>query len=185
MNISSKKAQNTALLGLCLSVVFFLVTFWLGAYWSARVLSFLSWQILAGALVWLVLVIQFYQRSLAEQEKLDMSRMSKAIQQDTIFSGGADRTALFEQAQKRLAFFEKWILPISGTLIACMEIAVGLMLYRKATDIVASPKLTNPFLAAILIVLVAFISFLVSRYATGMSSEAIWRPLRAGGSYLC
>jgi len=184
MNISSKKAQNTALLGLCLSVVFFLVTFWLGAYWSARVLSFLSWQILAGALVWLVLVVQFYQRSLAEQEKLDMSRMSKAIQQDTIFSGGADRTALFEQAQKRLAFFEKWVLPISGTLIACMEIAVGLMLYRKATDIVASPKLANPFLAAILIVLVAFISFLVSRYATGMSSEAIWRPLRAGGSYL-
>ncbi len=184
MNISSKKAQNTALLGLCLSVVFFLVTFWLGAYWSARVLSFLSWQILSGALVWLVLLIQFYQRSLAEQEKLDMSRMSKAIQQDTIFSGGADRTALFEQAQKRLVFFEKWVLPIAGTLIACMEIAAGLLLYRKATDIVASPKLANPFLAAILIVLVAFISFLVSRYATGMSSETIWRPLRAGGSYL-
>ncbi|MBN2511808.1 MAG: hypothetical protein JXB18_02610 [Sedimentisphaerales bacterium] len=184
MNISSKKAQNTALLGLCLSVVFFLVTFWLGAYWSSRALSFLSWQILAGALVWLVLVIQFYQRSLAEQEKLDMSRMSKAIQQDTIFSGGADRTALFEQAQKRLAFFEKWILPISGALIAAMQITVGFLLYRKATDIVASPKLANPFLAAILIVIVAFVSFLVSRYSTGMSSEMIWRPLRAGGSYL-
>jgi hypothetical protein len=30
----------------------------------------------------------------------------------------------------------------------------------------------------------AFVSFLVSRYATGMSSRAEWKPLRAGGSFL-
>ena len=31
---------------------------------------------------------------------------------------------------------------------------------------------------------IAFLSFLFSLFATGMSSQQQWRPLRAGGSYL-
>ena len=183
MTTSSKKAQHTALLALCLSVVFFVATLVLGAAWGSMAVYVLSWQILAGAMVWGALVVQFYHRAMAEQEKLDMARMSQAVRQETIFSGGADRTALFEQAQKRLVFFEKWILPFAGIIIAAVEIVLGALLYRKISGIVEW-KLQNPLLCAVLMILVSFVSFLISRYATGMSSEAAWRPLRAGGSYL-
>jgi membrane protease subunit HflK len=182
MAVSSKKAQNTALLAFCLSVVFFAATLVLGVVWQILAVYILSMQILAGMLVWGVLVVQFYTRSRAEQEKLDMAQMSKSLRQETIFSGGADRTSLFEEAQKRLVFFEKWILPILGILIAVAEISLGLLFYRRATSIVEW-NFQNPLLCAVLVVLISFVSFLISRFATGMSAEAAWRPLRAGGSY--
>lgn len=183
MAVSSKKAQNTALLAFCLSVVFFAATFLLGVVWQILAVYILSMQILAGMLVWGVLAVQFYTRSRAEQEKLDMAQMSKSLRQETIFSGGADRTSLFEQAQKRLVFFEKWILPILSILIAVVEISLGLLMYNRVTAIVEW-KFQNPLLCLVLLVIISFISFLLSRYATGMSAEAVWRPLRAGGSYL-
>jgi regulator of protease activity HflC (stomatin/prohibitin superfamily) len=182
MAVSSKKAQNTALLAFCLAVVFFVITLLLGALWQILAVYILSLQILAGVLVWGVLVVQFYTRSKAEQEKLDMAQMSKSLRQETIFSGGADRTSLFEQAQKRLVFFEKWILPILGIIIAAVEISLGLLLYKRVTSIIEW-KFQNPLLCAVLVILLSFVSFLISRFATGMSAEAVWRPLRAGGSY--
>jgi regulator of protease activity HflC (stomatin/prohibitin superfamily) len=182
MTISSKKAQHTAMLALCLSALFFVVMLLLSAYWQILVMYMLSWQILAGCLVWGVLVVQFYHQAGAEQEKLDKTRLSKSLEQETIFSSGGARTALFEQAQKRQAFFEKWMLPILGIVIASMEIAIGFLLYRKVTGVLEW-KMQSPLLCAVLIVLISFISFLISRYATGMSCEAAWRPLRAGGSY--
>jgi regulator of protease activity HflC (stomatin/prohibitin superfamily) len=184
MAVSSKKAQNTALLAFCLSVVFFTATLLLGASWQVLAVFFLSMQILAGLLVWGVLVVQFYTRSKAEQEQLDMAQMSKALRQETIFSGGADRTSLFEQAQKRLVFFEKWVLPALSIIIAAVEITVGLLLYQQIGSSIIEWKFQNPLLCLVLVVIISFVSFLLSRYATGMSAETIWRPLRAGGSYL-
>jgi regulator of protease activity HflC (stomatin/prohibitin superfamily) len=182
MAISSKKAQHTALLALCLSIVFFLATLLLSAYWQILAVYILSWQILCGAMVWGVLVVQFYHQSAVEQENLDKARLSKSLEQETIFSGGGGRTTLFEQAHKRLAFFEKWILPSLGILIAVVEIVLGLLLYRASAG-AQDWKPQNPLLCAVLVVLISFVSFLLSRYATGMSCEPAWRPLRAGGSY--
>jgi regulator of protease activity HflC (stomatin/prohibitin superfamily) len=182
MAISSKKAQNTALWGFCLSLVFFVVSFLFGGLWGTGVLNCLAWLLLSGAMVWLLLLIQFFNRSAAEQEKLDKSRLSSALQQDTIFTGGAGRASIFEQAQRRLAFFEKWLLPSGGIVIALVEIALGLLLLQKFAGLIEW-KVQNPLLGAILMILIAFVCFLISRYATGMSSETAWRPLRAGGSY--
>lgn len=76
MNISSKRAEYVALTGLVLSIIFFLSACVIGAVSRAFAVWALSWQILAGALIWLVLVIVFHQRSLAEQEKLDMMQLA-------------------------------------------------------------------------------------------------------------
>ncbi len=39
-------------------------------------------------------------------------------------------------------------------------------------------------MASIFLTAVAFVSFLISRYATGMSAQMEWKPLKAGGSLL-
>jgi membrane protease subunit HflK len=41
----------------------------------------------------------------------------------------------------------------------------------------------QPLVCAIVATAIAFITFLMSRYATGMSAEMRWKPLRAGGSF--
>jgi regulator of protease activity HflC (stomatin/prohibitin superfamily) len=127
----------------------------------------------------------FHLRSLAEQEKLDMAQLAATEQGETIFQGGADREALLHIAQKRLEVFEKWFMPSFSILIAIYEIVIGFWLFYKVKgDSFVLGEVAKPQLAAIFMVMVAFLSFLISRYATGMSSQKNWRLLRAGGSYL-
>jgi len=183
MDVSSKRAEYVGLTGLVLSVVFFVTTWVIGAVSGSIAVSALSWQILGGGFVWLVVVIVFHQRTLAEREKLDMAQLAKTEDSETIFSYGGDRTALFAVAQKRLVILEKWFVPIFAGLIAVYQIAIGTYLFNavSGTELV---ELNLPQLAAVFMVLVAFISFLISRYATGMSNQQQWKPLRAGGSCL-
>jgi len=183
MNISSKRAEYVALTGLVLSIIFFVAGCVIGAGSRAFAVWALSWQILAGALIWLVLMIVFHQRSLAEQEKLDMMQLARTKEGDTIFQGAAEQAELFAVAQRRLVILERWFIPIFAILIACYEIVVGFYLLGKASEGVAR-QLNHPQLAAVFMVVIAFISFLISRYAGGMSTQEQWKPLRAGGSYL-
>jgi len=48
----------------------------------------------------------------------------------------------------------------------------------------AAVEQKQPLVCAVYMAAIAFVSFLISRYATGMSAQAQWRPLRAGGSIL-
>ncbi|MBP8604932.1 MAG: hypothetical protein KBI46_03695 [Phycisphaerae bacterium] len=184
MNQSPRKARNTAIGAFCLGLFFFVFTLVFGAFTEVLAMYLLSWQILAGLLVWAVLIVQFHQRLLAEQEKMDMTQLSRSAQQGTIFTGGADRLAMLAVAQKRLAFFEKWIIPSAAVVIAVYQIVMGLLLFQYKVLGPVDWRNKNPLLGAVLMIVVSFVSFLFSRYATGMSSEKDWKPLRAGGSYL-
>jgi membrane protease subunit HflK len=168
---------------LVLSLVFFGVTFFLGRWSGFSAVSAAAWQLLAAALIWLVLAIQFHQRTLAEQERLDMGQLAREKGTSTIFEGKADRAAILAVAQRRLDVLERWFLPVFAAMIAAYEIAIGLYLLKAIsapTD--ATPQ--QPLVAAVILTSVAFVSFLLSRYATGMSVEPRWKPLRAGGSFL-
>jgi regulator of protease activity HflC (stomatin/prohibitin superfamily) len=183
MKLSFKRAEYAALTGLVVSLVFFLITLLLGNWSGSFVVWAVAWQILGGAVIWLVLTIQFHQRSLAEQEKLDMAQLAKGRDTTTMFRTQEEQAGLFAVAQGRLALFEKWFLPIFAAIIGLYELGIGAYLfkaYRPDGDILVNQPLINAgFMAGI-----AFVCFLISRYAIGMSVEIEWRPLRAGGSYL-
>jgi len=183
MTVSSKRPVNVALLSLILSVIFFGITFFLGRWSGFFAVSAVSWLILSVAFTWFVLCLQFYQRSLAEQEKLDAGQLARDKESSTIFQAGSERGTLFTAAQNRLAIFEKWFIPIFSALIAAFQIGIGLYLLKTAGPVVES-ELKQPLLCGIFLTAIAFISFLISRYATGMSGQIEWKPLRAGGSSL-
>lgn len=183
MNLSSKRAEKVAITALVLSVIFFVSCLVIGFKSHSFAVISLSWLILGAILIWLVLVLLFHQRSLAEQEKLDMAQLASDQSSDTIFQANASRQALFAVSSKRLAVFEKWFVPIFASLIAVYEIVMGLYLLKGAS-MVTSVTVKNPQVTAVLMVAFAFVSFLVSRYATGMSVRKEFKALRAGGSYL-
>ena len=114
MNVSSKRAEYVSIVGLILSLVFFITAWVVGAFSGAYAVTAISWQILSCCLIWFVLVIQFHQMSLAEQEKLDVDQLSRTKASDTIFQGSAEQSELFAVASKRLALIEKWFVPIFG-----------------------------------------------------------------------
>jgi len=183
MAVSSKRPEHVAWLSLVLSVIFFGISFLLGRWSGFFAVSAVSWLILASALIWLVLAIQFHTRSLAEQEKLDMSQLAKDEKTSTIFQAKDERSGLFAVAQRRLQILEKWFIPIFSVVIAVYQVVIGLYLLntiRGGIDV----ETKQPLLCAIAMMAIAFTSFLMSRYATGMSAQLPWKPLRAGGSYL-
>ena len=185
MNITSRRAERVAVAGLIFSILFYITVSIFGFLTKSLAVAAFGWLILAGLFVWLVLVFTFHLRSLAEREKLDMAQLAATDQGETIFQGGAGRQALLHVAGQRLKVFEKWFIPSFSILIAVYEISIGLYLfYRVRSEDFAVGRINNPQLALVFMVMVAFLSFLISRYATGMSSEKKWRLLRAGGSYM-
>ena len=181
MTVSSKRPEQVAWASLILSLIFFGVAFFLGRWSGFFAVTAVSWQILAAALIWLVLAIQFHQRGLAEQERLDMSQLAREKSSATIFQKG-EQTVLLAAAQRRLDVLEKWFLPVFAGLIAALEVGSGLYLLRSISA-AGQSQTQQPLVAAIIMTAVAFVSFLLSRYATGMSVEPRWKPLRAGGSF--
>lgn len=183
MTVSSKRPEHIAIVSLILSVIFFGIAFFLGRWSGFFAVSAISWLILSSALIWLVLCVQFHQRSLAEQEKLDMGQLVKDEKTSAIFQASGERAGLFATSQRHLQILEKWFIPIFSTLIAAYQIGLGLYLFKAVMrGLEGQPQQT--LLCAIGMTAVAFVSFLMSRYATGMSAQPQWKPLRAGGSIL-
>ena len=183
MAMSSKRAEYLARASLALSVLFFIITLLIGLRSAFFAVFAVSWLILATTLVWFVLCLQFHQRTLAEQEKLDMTQLAKDKEAATIFQGKDEHATLFAVAKRRLQILEKWFIPIFSGAIAAYQLIIGLYLLR-AISTWAQLEVRQPLLVAIFMTAIAFVSFLVSRYATGMSAHPQWKPLRAGGSFL-
>ena len=181
MTISSKPAKRIALASLILSVVFFGTAFFVGRWSGFFAVSAVSWLLLSAALIWSVLIIQFHQRTLAEQEKLDISQLAKTKEATKIFQAKGERATLFAVGQRRLDVLEKWFIPIFSVTIAVYQIAIGLYLL-KAILATAEYEVKQPLICAICMTATAFVTFIISRYATGMSAQPQWKPLRAGGS---
>ena len=185
MAVSSKRAGYLSLTCLSASFIFFIVTFLLGKWSGFFAISAVSWFIFSSALISFVLLIQFHQRSLAEQEKLDTSHLSEDEHDSTIFQAKSEQAALFAVAQRRLEILEKWFIPLFSILIVLYQIGIGIgLVYSLKIFPHDQIETRPPLLCAVFIIGIAFASFLLSRYATGMSSESKWKPLRAVGSSL-
>jgi regulator of protease activity HflC (stomatin/prohibitin superfamily) len=182
MNQMSKRAFWTAVIAALLCGVFFAGTAAVGMVNSIFAAFVLGWHIFGTMLVWLVVVVHFYLKSLAEQERLDMAYLRQERASGTIFQHDQEAAAVSEVARLRLAGFEKWFLPIFSGIIALYYIGAGFWLWGLMDSLFAESEGQNLLLTASLIVAAAFVSFLFSRYATGLSSVKGWEPMRAGAS---
>ncbi|MEE9370268.1 MAG: SPFH domain-containing protein, partial [Sedimentisphaerales bacterium] len=111
----------------------------------------------------------------------DMSQFIESKQASTIFQAKGERAAVFAVSQRRLDLLEKWFIPIFSAAIAAYQIAIGLYLL-KIIPADADIEAKQPLICATCMTAIAFICFIISRYATGMSAQLRWKPLRAGGS---
>ncbi len=183
MKLSSKRGEYLSLTAVILSVVFFMVCWLVGSYSNVVAAKFLAWQILGGSIIWLFLILFFRNVSLADQEKLDLAMLENSSSGDTIFQGSNERKALYTVAQNRLQFFEKWFTPIFAIAVGLYNLIFAVVFF-KSIDTSIDLEVRSPLVASCLLIVVAFFSFLISRYATGLSGEKVWKPLKAGGSYM-
>lgn len=135
-----------------------------------------------GVLPWLMAAVLFYCRQLRQQELLELEELAERRGEDASIFQGQDKST--HPAAARLAVVDRWVIPIFTLVWAAFHATVGILLLRYLSGRETAPEMANTGAAALFSALVVFVAFLFSRYATGMAHEAVWRPLRATGSYL-
>jgi membrane protease subunit HflK len=185
MALSSNRARNLSIALLAVSGVLFAVLLILGKWSGFLAITSLGFYLLATVLISFVLLIQFQLRTLAEQEKLDISELASDKHAATIFAEQGEQRAMLAVAARRLAILEKWFIPVLAALVAVYQAGIGVVLFYIARSPFAGEVVTKePLLCAVFLTAAAFAAFLLSRYAAGMSTEGKFKPLRAAASHL-
>ncbi len=180
--VAQTRGRNVATWGAGLQTVFtgVMVTVWL---WTGAVSALPAALFLGGGvLVWLVIAVLFYCRQLERQEQRELDEIAaRGGSEGTIFEGEA--AGQVRPAAARLLFFDRWVVPIFTLLWAAYHAAIGILMLRYVGS-VSGGQITSAAEGAVFLVIIAFLAFLFSRYATGMSRQPTWRLLRAGAGYL-
>ncbi len=184
MIISSKRAKNVALISLVISFGFFLISFLMGGWSGFGIMKSLGWLMMAEAFVCFVLTIQFHQRTLAEREKLDSMQTDGDKDSTAFFTAKNENEIILNAYNARLVTFEKWFLPILSLLLAIGLATGGSLLLKTIYQYGPSTQGKEPLFCAVALMAIAFVSFLISRYAIGLSTQTQWKPLRACGSFM-
>ncbi len=175
-----RRGKNTALVATLLHMAFtvVLLVVWL---WSKSAAARAGTVFLAaGLLPWLMTVVLFYCRQLAQQEATELEKLAEQSS-GTIFQG----EAFAEQrlAERRLQRVERWGVPAFTLLWGAICALAGWWLLAAArTPAVVNIAAAAP--TAMFVLVVGFLAFLLSFYMLGMARQVCWRPLRAPGSYL-
>lgn len=188
MKLSARRAEILALIALLMQLLFFLLTLLVSYYVHSSAVRVEAWHFLGGVGIWLILLLQFHQRRLAQEERLDVEQyqlLRREGKDTSVFEGKVIEDTL-HLSVRRLAWLEKYLLAIFAVLIAGYLLVMSYLLYGqiRAGEAVGFAARNLRLESAALLAGFALVSFLFSRYAVGMSQQSEWRPLRAGGSFL-
>lgn len=186
--LSPRRAEVLSLLAFVLHLLFFLLVMFLSSRANTLAGKIAAWHFLGGTIIWLMLMLQFRQRRLAAEERLDAEQYERLRREgkDTSVFEGTVAAETLHIAKRRLKWMEKYLLTVFSVAIVLYLVGIGYWLgmqVRSAGETVLAAQSVIYETSAVLVG-IALISFLFSRYAVGLSQQSSWRPLRAGGSYL-
>jgi len=180
--IAQKRGKSVALGGGGAQLLFAGVMLVIWLYTDS--LSAMSSLILlaVGIPLWAMVGLMFYCRELERRETDELEKLAAAGGPGgTIFEKDQDQE--LRPAAARVAFVERWMVPVFTLLWAGLHVTVGVLLIRYLTARGES-SIANPGQGILLSLVIGFAGFLLARYSTGMGKVDQWRWLRATGSYL-
>jgi len=143
-----------------------------------------GWHLAAGLVVWLAAFVHQRLRRLATEEALTAESLKsgrRAPAGPALFEPeGADLLT----ARNRLAQFERFFLPAFSLVIILVLGGVAYYLLRRVGVAEAAPPVAEPLRNFWAFAGIAFVSFLLAKYAAGLATQAPWRPLRPAANYL-
>ncbi len=184
-----RRARTVAWVGLgfqvLLAAFFAVLTVWSESE-AMRAVALLS---AIGVTIWVFLLLVYHQRVLVQDETFESEQLRRERESGT---GGA---AIFDiddeellLARRRLRWMFRWLLPAFTIAVIVELLAAAVFGWSWAINhSVRADDWKDIENVGMLIWFVggaAFLSFLLSRYATGMARQPDWRMLRAGASWL-
>ena len=183
--LERKPAEHVAIAGIIVQLLVGALAFAFSRLSGSFCIWALGWQALIAALVWMISLMRLRQGRLAEEERVEWERFEAER------AAGGARGALFEEdelqafaARNRLQSLEKYVCPVISVLVVLLLATAVLVAFlsgsvAKLHVVVERAAVTGAVMAGL-----TFVLFLIAMYALGMSRQAEWRSLRAGGSYM-
>jgi regulator of protease activity HflC (stomatin/prohibitin superfamily) len=194
MAVTDRRGEVVAILGgavsLAAATLLALLAIWSQAAsgWAA------AFQVLGVAGIWLLTFIQLHQQRLVAEERMEVAELER---QRRDLLGGA--TTIFDEEEigqmeklamgRRLITIERYLVPTLALLVAAYHLAAGISVLpwiRPFPPIAAAGDGPIDHASAVLFFAgaLAFVCFMLSRYALGMSRLPQWGLLRAGGNFM-
>ena len=180
-----RRGKNLALAGTLLQAALAAAMLAIGIHTGAKAALACSWILAGGVAVWLMAALLFYCRQLERQEETELAELAERGDEGAIFSRQEDLS--LRPARSRRQFVERWVVPIFTLLLAAYHAGMGvlvLLAVRRQFSLDSLPPISQTAAGLLFGAVGAFVGFLYSRYCTGMSSRAEWRPLRAPAAWL-
>jgi membrane protease subunit HflK len=176
----SKKLEYTALVGLVLQLIFTGTCLIVASQSGSRAAQAEQWQLAIGVLVWFVVLVHGRQRRLAHEEREETERLREGRLSEELFEETELDTM---RASSGLRILERYLVPVFTLAMS------GLLLYfawRVASSAwgVPAPVVKKPSAVAVAAIFVAFVGFLIGRYAAGLAQAEGFGLLRAAGGYV-
>ncbi len=182
-----RRATRVAGFGLMVQVAIALVLLVFGILFPDTVFRFAAYYVFGGVLVWLSLVVIFYQHT---QERLE------ALEEDELAAARTGTGSVFDSsgggnvAARRLKLMHVWLMPAVSVIMA-IYLAIGaagmFQLLKRLDDPGRAGReflLTSEMGWAVAICLFfAAICFIFSRFVAGMARQPAWQNLRGGAAY--
>jgi len=178
---SPRKLEYTALGGLFLQAIFLLGCWILADHSGSQAVAAETWHMVPGLLVWLVVLVHGRQRRLAHQEREELEQLKQARLSDEIFEETELDTM---RASAGLLFFEKYLVPL---LTLVLSGGLLFLAYRAGSTVLAAVgryEVGDPITVVVSMVFIAFVGFVIGKYASGLSQSPGYRLLRASGGYM-
>jgi len=144
--------------------------------------------VLLGGLVWLSLIIVFYQHKLERLEALEHDELaaSRATgEAGSMFDESEEQSRV---AARRLRLMHRWLMPIISLLLV---VALGLLGWWMMTQLAGVESGETAFnrtplrgWGVSICLAIAVASFIFSRFVAGMAKVEAWQNLRGGAGYM-
>ena len=192
-----RRGEWVSAMGLAISLVGAAILGWL-AIWSqssSTALWAAAFQLFGTAGIWLLCYVQLHQQTLLTEEHLEVAELQR--QRDEKLGG---TQTIFEEEDldqmdtlamgRRLRSIERFLLPVLALGVAVFYTLAGLSIFPwkgQFPPIRLAPDFPGVIHAEVILFFtggMAFVAFMASRYALGMSRLKQWSALRAGGNFL-
>ena len=183
-----QKATTTAVTGLLLQLAIATTLLVFGLVAGSSAFVFASLYVAIGCVVWIALIILFYQQKMQTIEELEESELSTSTD-SSMFETGREH---IRPAASRLLLLHKWVMPTLSIFVTGALVVIGILLVRflgateHQNDVLQTVVLQSQYIGWALAVSMGFalVSFIFSRFVAGMADVGAWSNLRGGSSWM-
>ena len=183
-----QRATTTAITGLIIQIAIAITLLVFGLVASSTVFVFASFFAWVSTVVWLGLIILFYQQKMQLLEILEESELSGG-DPSTFFDSSSDE---IRPAAARLNLLHRWVMPALSLFVATLLIVIAVSLINFLRDLEHQDDtlqtfiLQTPHIGWALAVSMGFalVNFIFSRFVAGMANISAWANLRGGSAWM-